>query len=47
MDKYYKRALQKAAKTDKPLATRIEEFVINYGRRIKKNTGLRPEGQGD
>ena len=35
-DRYYERAQKKAAKTDKTLTERIEEFVIDYGRRKRK-----------
>jgi hypothetical protein len=31
-DKYYSRAQRKAAKSDKSLAERIEDFVIEYGK---------------
>lgn len=35
-DKHYERALKKASKTDKSLAERIEEFVIEYGAPVKR-----------
>lgn len=41
-DKHYIRAQKKASKTDKPLAERIEEFVIEYGKPQKKIKGSVP-----
>jgi hypothetical protein len=39
-DKYYVRAQKKAAKTDKSLAERVEEFVIEYGKPVPKRKAI-------
>lgn len=39
-DKHYQRAFNKAKKNGQALATLIEDFVIDYGKPVKKSNGI-------